>query len=355
MGLLDDAIREHLDLKRARGADPAEIERLEREALGPVRREPTIGTAQLEAPALHEPEPHELSVEELEEFGYRDSTAPNPHAQHPDAAPHLDLEDGNGHLDDIHPEPEPEQPKRRFLRRSRPASLSEPTQPVEPMHEPLAQEQPVYEQPPYEPPAGFDDDATQLHDLSELHNLGDHDELSGQHEPPAHEETTGEHEIAEAPRLQFDQPPRRPRFAPEPPVADEPGPGAPVPPAAPEAAAPATQPVAPAPEPVAPAPEPATPAPQPEPRPAPEQHRNETPPAHLEEPVAHRDAPEPPPTHEPQPTREFDVESDFEGADEEGEDGEDVLEETPEFLQDTPEHDRLWFEQRPPKDFDFDG
>ena len=33
---------------------------------------------------------------------------------------------------------------------------------------------------------------------------------------------------------------------------------------------------------------------------------------------------------------------------------EDVLEETPEFLQDTPDHDRLWFEQRPPRDFDFD-
>ena len=35
--------------------------------------------------------------------------------------------------------------------------------------------------------------------------------------------------------------------------------------------------------------------------------------------------------------------------------GEDVLEETPEFLQETPEHDRLWFEQKPPRDFDFDG
>jgi hypothetical protein len=33
--------------------------------------------------------------------------------------------------------------------------------------------------------------------------------------------------------------------------------------------------------------------------------------------------------------------------------GEDVLEETPEFLQDAPEHDRLWFEQKPPRDFDF--
>ena len=33
---------------------------------------------------------------------------------------------------------------------------------------------------------------------------------------------------------------------------------------------------------------------------------------------------------------------------------EDVLEETPEFLQETPEHDRLWFEQKPPRDFDWD-
>jgi len=40
------------------------------------------------------------------------------------------------------------------------------------------------------------------------------------------------------------------------------------------------------------------------------------------------------------------------GAEPNGE--EDVLEETPEFLQETPEHDRLWFEQKPPKDFDFD-
>ena len=39
--------------------------------------------------------------------------------------------------------------------------------------------------------------------------------------------------------------------------------------------------------------------------------------------------------------------------DEESKDG-DVLEDTPDFLQETPEHDRLWFEQKPPRDFDFD-
>ncbi len=38
MGLLDDAIREHLELKRRRGADPSEVARQEHEALGPARR-----------------------------------------------------------------------------------------------------------------------------------------------------------------------------------------------------------------------------------------------------------------------------------------------------------------------------
>jgi hypothetical protein len=39
MGLLDDAIRDHLELKRRHGADPSEVADQEREALGPVRRD----------------------------------------------------------------------------------------------------------------------------------------------------------------------------------------------------------------------------------------------------------------------------------------------------------------------------
>jgi len=34
-------------------------------------------------------------------------------------------------------------------------------------------------------------------------------------------------------------------------------------------------------------------------------------------------------------------------------DPDDPLAGTPDFLQETPEHERLWFEQKPPKDFDF--
>ncbi len=90
-------------------------------------------------------------------------------------------------------------------------------------------------------------------------------------------------------------------------------------------------------------------------------------PAAAPEPVAE---PEPDPPFElapiEQPTRQFTA-AEVEAAEEPhagepkpappveaAEPGEhDELEDTPDFLQETPEHDRLWFEQKPPKDFDF--
>ena len=47
MGILDDAIREHLELKRQLGAREAEVKRLEDEAFGPSARpgEPEFGEA----------------------------------------------------------------------------------------------------------------------------------------------------------------------------------------------------------------------------------------------------------------------------------------------------------------------
>jgi hypothetical protein len=52
---------------------------------------------------------------------------------------------------------------------------------------------------------------------------------------------------------------------------------------------------------------------------------------------------EPEPEPEPEPGEDDDEDAEP-----------DVLEDTPDFLQETPEHDRLWFEQKPPRDFDFD-
>ena len=198
MGLLDDAIREHLDLKRRRGADPTEIERAEREALGPVRRGP-------------EPAGDDLALAE---------------------AP-LDHEAGLPHA---------------------------PVEEWEPFHEGAADElEPALEDnelPPYEP---------------------------AEH-----------HEQAESP-----------------------------------AAAPFDAEAEPAPP-----PHPADMSPAPEAKPGLAPHPADPPPPAV-------------PPHLELETEEYELE--------EEEEADDVLESTPEFLQDAPDHDRLWFEQRPPRDFDFDG
>ncbi len=199
MGLLDDAIREHLDLKRRRGADPAEIERAEREALGPVRRGP-------EDEAFAEfDEPHDLAIAE------DDASVTVP-----------------GRYDD-----------------------------------PFAEDRP------------YDDQSEQ---------------------------------------------PGLYRFDHDPPLEDAP---------------PGGQPAA--------GPGPAGPVSSEAPRPVP---------AHAPE----DGEPPPPPPVRGRGVGDETVEWDVERAlQEESEAEEDVLEETPEFLQDAPEHDRLWFEQRPPRDFDFNG
>ena len=77
------------------------------------------------------------------------------------------------------------------------------------------------------------------------------------------------------------------------------------------------------------------------------------------EPMSEAEVAEPPHEVEPEPEPASEPESDLEpepGLEPEP-DGEtvdeDVLEETPEFLRDNPDDDELWFEQGEPKDFDF--
>jgi hypothetical protein len=395
MGLLDDAIREHLDLKRARGGDPAEIERMEREALGPVRREPTIGSPRIGALDEHAPlsldseyrGDHPADLEELQDRGYHDSTAPHPNHEHLD--PHQAHADGHFGLGND----QVEQPRRRFLRRNRPASFSEPVLPPDPGyddipgladHEPLEHYEPLaHPEPPvehYEPLAHPEPPVEHYEPLIDdrlpPEPLG-HDEPSLEHyEPPAHDELPLEpneplahqeplHEPLPEnpatpeqagqpgipPHLQFERPPKRPSFSAEPPDLH---------PDADEQASASEHPTelhaAAAPQPPATPQSPEPPEHDPEVQETTEfdveKHIAETrhlpdevdsagaPPPAPEPPAPPQPAPEPPapPRAAPDPLAD-----------------EDVLEETPEFLQDTPEHDRLWFEQRPPKDFDFDG
>jgi len=83
-------------------------------------------------------------------------------------------------------------------------------------------------------------------------------------------------------------------------------------------------------------------------------------------PAGDRERPERNERFEREPSDDAEVVEDFEPVEEDDlepppstdrvageEKDEDVLEETPEFLQETPEHDRLWFEQKPPRDFEF--
>ena len=78
--------------------------------------------------------------------------------------------------------------------------------------------------------------------------------------------------------------------------------------------------------------------------PLPEEAEEEPPaPPAAEEPIAEAPAP-PEQSTEPEQSANYDPDTGHE----------DVLEDTPDFLEDAPEDDELWFEQKPPKDFDFD-
>ena len=273
MGLLDDAIREHLDLKRRRGADPTEIERAERDALGPVRRGP----------------------EGSDEAALNDAGLPDDNLVHDgETAYNHDFEAPHG--------------------------LEEPPQ----FGGPQAAEPPALAEPPTAPPPEEYslDQATEVWDEFEPDASGLVDSPRGAHAPPPAP-------VEEEP-LRSVEPLEEEPFEEEP-LEEEPLAQAPPEPHA--APAPPEEPYAP-------------PAPREEPEPPPiDPHATQQ---YTAEPAS-------PDPHPAQPhgdalgsdTAEYDLEL-------EEVEGDDVLEETPEFLQDTPDHDRLWFEQRPPKDFDFD-
>jgi hypothetical protein len=76
MGLLDEAIREHLELKRRSGADPGAVEREEQEALAPVAPEDTpAGLDDREGEFEYEDDAHDEADELAQDGGGGDSCA----------------------------------------------------------------------------------------------------------------------------------------------------------------------------------------------------------------------------------------------------------------------------------------
>lgn len=254
MGLLDDAIREHLDLKRRRGGDPAEIERAEREALGPVRRnrEPDDSAEFAdEAPAAAGGFAYDQDDDEWA------SEAPGDMI-------------GAGDPDEVGDE----------LYADRYADPSAGTEEAAPAAPPPVDRGRRSAAPG--PPEAADEAAEDWSPVDEGDadwSAADEGELPADAFPTAGPTSRGAPELSDE-TAAYDV---------EDALSADPG--------APESGSAPEGPY------------------------APESPR----------------APEGPHAHE------------------EDDPDEDMLEETPDFLQDTPDHDRLWFEQRPPRDFDFDG
>ena len=322
MGILDEAIKEHLELKRQHGADDSELKQLEDEAFGPAERPgaegegAAISDTAAEAPTEFMAQPDQGAPE-----------APPPPARREPAAGMADIQEAPA-------PPEPEE-----------AAAGEPAAEE---GQPTAEEQPAAEEP--QPAAEEDQPAAEHEAVTEPPEVGSH--------------TTEErHAIADQPTEMFDV---EGEFAasatPAPPdeeiVAEE---------MAEARLGPAEKLPSPddeldeeldadeeddffseqrlseeldqaleAPAPVARDPEPDSEG-HPEVRePDSEEHDEFRAPISEE----HTQIREPDP--EEQPVAKHD-------------DGdEDVLDHTPEFLEDHPEDEQLWFEQKPPKDFDFD-
>jgi hypothetical protein len=294
MGILDDAIREHLELKRRLGAEDDEIARLEGEAFGPPTRpgdpdfpdQPPTGespVAEAVAPAVEAP-----------------GEAPSPESEAPTQFYDAEIA-------------------------SDPAAEPEPPHAVEPEPAIPTPEDVQTDEPVAEAPAGDDAPDAAVPLARELRAITD---------DPA-EPATGEENIRPEDDLDLDLDIDLDEPEPEPDPEPEPEPVA-------EAA------------PTAPEPEP-QPEPEPEPEPAPQEP--EQPPISSFDTVEHHFEGAIEDTGDVEVVEGEIAEEPLTGEEEELAEGEDedddVLEETPEFLRDQPEDDELWFEQGSPKDFDF--
>src|SRR5687768_15125 len=95
MGILDDAIRDHLDLKRRHGADEPELKKLEDEAFGPPGRPDASGSggsaSAVATPPVQSPSPEitpeDLGLESLPESSEPAAETPPPDGPAPEEPP----------------------------------------------------------------------------------------------------------------------------------------------------------------------------------------------------------------------------------------------------------------------------
>lgn len=318
MSILDDAIREHLELKRAHGADDAELKKLEDEAFGPPQR-PDEPDPFAEAPTEFLVAPEVGAGERADEEA---SGRRVPNIADLQEAPERGQASEPVESDDV-----PAAEEQPAMERE---TIAEPGHSTEERH--AIAEQPTelfdvegqFEDAAAEPGAPSDDDLVDAEmaqpRLAPIDPVGGTEAgVGSETDAPAHDPSP-EPAAEDEPADEFDEFFSEQRLsdelnqALEAPLSDEPG--------------------------LAPAEDSAAIAPPSEEAPAVfvDLDEDEDDEVGGRE-VALDDEPEdnaPPPAPPP------------------GSSHEDVLEDTPEFLEDAPEDDNLWFEQKPPKDFDFD-
>jgi len=186
MGLLDDAIKEHLELKRRHGADPGEVARLEHEALGPARRDPA--PAAVEEPVADEPAPAPVADDDLfiDDIGEHDEVPAEERLEAP--VHHIEREPEPEPVAQEAPAPAPEppieveQPTRQFSLEEVEAATASPEAPAEPA--PPAEA----EAPPAEDVVPADDEPEGEDVLEEtpefLQETPEHDRLWFEQKPP---------------------------------------------------------------------------------------------------------------------------------------------------------------------------
>jgi hypothetical protein len=182
MGLLDDAIKEHLELKRRHGADPGEVARLEHEALGPARRDPA--PAAVEEPVAADRAPVADDDRFVDETGEHDEVIAEERLEAP--IHHIEPEPEPVAHEAAPPAPEPpievEQPTRQFSLGEVEAATTGPEAPAEPP--PPAEA----EGPPAEDVVPADDEPDSEDVLEEtpefLQETPEHDRLWFEQKPP---------------------------------------------------------------------------------------------------------------------------------------------------------------------------
>jgi len=99
MGVLDDAIREHIELKREHGASETDLKRQEQEALGPARRESSAPAEPVGEDPVAGPPGEDSDVAATELVPHEADPEPEP-----DPASFVDAEPDA--LEDVSPEPD---------------------------------------------------------------------------------------------------------------------------------------------------------------------------------------------------------------------------------------------------------